>query len=94
PKPTSGPAVTCGDGSQSYPSKKPKPKLKVDMGTNYKRTNPLAEINTKSRNQFWEEQEAEERKRRIEEQQRKDEELKQLERERKQREARSCSACS
>ncbi|XP_068242942.1 drebrin-like protein [Palaemon carinicauda] len=82
----SGPAVTCGDGFQSYPSKMPKPKMKFDMGTNYKRTNPLAEINTKSRNQFWEEQEAEERRRKTEEQQKRDEELKKLEVERKQRE--------
>ncbi|XP_064087145.1 LOW QUALITY PROTEIN: drebrin-like protein [Macrobrachium nipponense] len=82
----SGPAVTCGDGFQSYPSKMPKPKMKFDMGTNYKRTNPLAEIDTKSRNQFWEEQEAEERRRKTEEQQKRDEELKRLEVERKQRE--------
>ncbi|XP_066979243.1 drebrin-like protein B isoform X3 [Macrobrachium rosenbergii] len=56
------------------------------VGTNYKRTNPLAEIDTKSRNQFWEEQEAEERRRKTEEQQKRDEELKRLEVERKQRE--------
>merc|ERR1712179_457717 len=41
------------------------------VGTNYKRTNPLAEINSNSRNQFWEEQEAEERRRKTEEHQRK-----------------------
>ncbi|XP_042879768.1 drebrin-like protein A isoform X2 [Penaeus japonicus] len=56
------------------------------VGTNYKRTNPLAEIDSKSRNKFWEEQEAEERRRKTEEQQRKDEELKRLENERRQRE--------
>merc|ERR1712179_60035 len=44
-------------------------------GTNYKRTNPLAEINSNSRNQFWEEQEAEERRRKMEDHQRKNEEL-------------------
>lgn len=85
PKPSS-PAVTCGDGSHTYPSKKPKPKIKFDMGTNYKRTNPLAEINTRSRNKFWEEQEAEERKRKVEEQKKRDEELMLMEKERKQRE--------
>ncbi|KAK8730582.1 hypothetical protein OTU49_008086 [Cherax quadricarinatus] len=56
------------------------------VGTNYKRTNPLAEIDSKSRNKFWEEQEAEERRRKTEEQLRKEEEIKKLERERKQRE--------
>ncbi|XP_071535140.1 drebrin-like protein isoform X2 [Panulirus ornatus] len=56
------------------------------VGTNYKRTNPLAEIDSRSRNKFWEEQEAEEKRRKVEEQQRRDEELKQLENERKQRE--------
>ncbi|XP_027235581.2 drebrin-like protein isoform X2 [Penaeus vannamei] len=55
-------------------------------GTNYKRTNPLAEIDSKSRNKFWEEQEAEERRRKTEEQQKKEEELKKLESERRQRE--------
>ncbi|XP_027235582.2 drebrin-like protein isoform X3 [Penaeus vannamei] len=56
------------------------------VGTNYKRTNPLAEIDSKSRNKFWEEQEAEERRRKTEEQQKKEEELKKLESERRQRE--------
>lgn len=56
------------------------------QGTNYKRTNPLAEIDSKSRNKFWEEQEAEERRRKTEEQQKKEEELKKLESERRQRE--------
>ncbi|XP_042879770.1 drebrin-like protein B isoform X4 [Penaeus japonicus] len=89
PKPQGlrGAAVACGDGPKTFPSsKKPKPKPKLDMGTNYKRTNPLAEIDSKSRNKFWEEQEAEERRRKTEEQQRKDEELKRLENERRQRE--------
>ncbi|XP_071535142.1 drebrin-like protein isoform X4 [Panulirus ornatus] len=86
PSDASGPAVACGDGSQIFPSVKPKPKMKPDLGTNYKRTNPLAEIDSRSRNKFWEEQEAEEKRRKVEEQQRRDEELKQLENERKQRE--------
>nr|XP_027235584.1 drebrin-like protein B isoform X4 [Penaeus vannamei] len=81
-----GAAVACGDGPKTFPSKKPKPKPKLDMGTNYKRTNPLAEIDSKSRNKFWEEQEAEERRRKTEEQQKKEEELKKLESERRQRE--------
>ncbi|XP_063849577.1 drebrin-like protein isoform X2 [Scylla paramamosain] len=55
-------------------------------GTNYRRTNPLAEIDSRSRNKFWEEQEEEEKRRKQEEQQRKEEELKKLEKERKQRE--------
>ncbi|XP_042223915.1 drebrin-like protein B [Homarus americanus] len=87
PSGASGPAVACGDGSQTFPSIKPKPKMmKRELGTNYKRTNPLAEIDSKSRNKFWEEQEAEERRRKFEEQQRKDEELKNIETERKKRE--------
>uniref|UniRef100_A0A0P4W0E5 ADF-H domain-containing protein n=1 Tax=Scylla olivacea TaxID=85551 RepID=A0A0P4W0E5_SCYOL len=56
------------------------------VGTNYRRTNPLAEIDSRSRNKFWEEQEEEEKRRKQEEQQRKEEELKKLEKERKQRE--------
>ncbi|XP_047478500.1 drebrin-like protein B isoform X4 [Penaeus chinensis] len=81
-----GAAVACGDGPKTFPSIKPKPKPKLDMGTNYKRTNPLAEIDSKSRNKFWEEQEVEERRRKTEEQQKKEEELKKLETERRQRE--------
>ncbi|XP_069954914.1 drebrin-like protein isoform X9 [Cherax quadricarinatus] len=86
PSGANGPAVAYGDGSQIFPSIKPKHKMKPDLGTNYKRTNPLAEIDSKSRNKFWEEQEAEERRRKTEEQLRKEEEIKKLERERKQRE--------
>ncbi|XP_076053186.1 actin binding protein 1 isoform X3 [Oratosquilla oratoria] len=56
------------------------------MGTNYKRTNPLKEIDSNSRNKFWQEQEAEERARQAEEQQRKQVEAKKLEEERKKRE--------
>ncbi|XP_045138484.1 LOW QUALITY PROTEIN: drebrin-like protein B [Portunus trituberculatus] len=56
------------------------------MGTNYRRTNPLAEIDSRSRNKFWEQQEEEEKRRKQEEQQRKEEELRILEKERKQRE--------
>ncbi|XP_018026771.1 drebrin-like protein A isoform X2 [Hyalella azteca] len=41
------------------------------VGTNYQRTNPLSEINTSSRNKFWEEQEHEEQVRKQEEIQRK-----------------------
>nr|XP_045582822.1 drebrin-like protein A isoform X1 [Procambarus clarkii] len=86
PSGASGAAVASGDGPPIFPSKKPKPKLKSEMGTNYKRTNPLAEIDSKSRNKFWEEQEAEEKRRKTEEQRLKEEELKKLENERKQRE--------
>ncbi|KAK3861266.1 hypothetical protein Pcinc_032737 [Petrolisthes cinctipes] len=65
---------------------KPKLNAKPELGTNYKRTNPLAEINSQSRNKFWEEQEEEEKRRKTEEHKRKEEDLKKLEIERKQRE--------
>ncbi|XP_076053196.1 actin binding protein 1 isoform X12 [Oratosquilla oratoria] len=78
--------VESGGGSPSYPTKKQKPNLKLQLGTNYKRTNPLKEIDSNSRNKFWQEQEAEERARQAEEQQRKQVEAKKLEEERKKRE--------
>ena len=65
---------------------RPLVRLLLPQGTNYTRTNPLAEISSASRDAFWEQQEAEERRRKQEEQAKKDEQMKLIERERKQRE--------
>lgn len=56
------------------------------VGSNYKRINPIKEINSKERDQFWMKEEEEEKKRIAEEKKRLEAERAQLEVERKQRE--------
>lgn len=57
------------------------------IGTVYKRVNPVKEINSKERDQFWQKEEQEEKKRLEEERKRKEAERLRLEQEAKQREA-------
>lgn len=78
--------VKCHSTSYNFNERSEISDKTIPVGTNYKRTNPLAEINSNSRNQFWEGQEVEERRRKMEEQQHKNEEVKKLEKERKERE--------
>lgn len=56
------------------------------IGTNYKRINPIQEINSKERDTFWMKEEEEEKKRVEEERKRLEQEKLRLEQERKQRE--------
>lgn len=58
----------------------------LPVGTAYKRVNPVKEINSKERDQFWQKEEQEEKKRLEEERKRKDAERLKLEQEAKQRE--------
>lgn len=58
----------------------------LPVGTTYKRVNPVKEINSKERDQFWQKEEQEELKRLEEERKRKEAEKLQLEQELKQRE--------
>ncbi|KAB7498425.1 Drebrin-like protein [Armadillidium nasatum] len=64
------------------------PDKNVPVGTNYKRTLPQVEIDSNSRNKFWEEQEAEEKVRKEEEIKKREQEQKKLEKERVERELR------
>mgnify|MGYP000362633039 CR=1 FL=1 len=61
------------------------------QGTNYQRTNPLSEINSDSRNKFWEEQEKQEQTRKELEIKKQQQENEQIEQERKKREVSAAS---
>ncbi|KAF2347517.1 Actin-depolymerizing factor domain [Trinorchestia longiramus] len=61
------------------------------VGTNYQRTNPLSEINTSSRNKFWEQQELEEQSRKQQEIKKKQQEEQLIEQERRKNELTSSS---
>ncbi|XP_018330973.1 drebrin-like protein [Agrilus planipennis] len=59
--------------------------VKTPVGTNYKKVNPVAEINSNERDQFWQKEEQEEKKRKEEERKRKEHERQIIEEEFKQR---------